>query len=131
MSQSYYLPQTYAPTPEFEILLERLAVDAAQLCRCAGVHPATYERMQKLRTTSRRTAARLACGVALAHGAMHPYDAFRLLFTPRPRVVMEQRAGDTRYQRRCDAGACCGDLDQGACPGSDIPAAERPPRQRR
>ena len=105
MSQSYHLAQTYAPTPDFESCLAGLDVDAEQLCRCAGVHLTTYKRMRKLRTASRTTAKRIACGVALVHGAMHPQVAFGLLFRPNPRVVMERRTGAASFRRRSDAGS--------------------------
>jgi hypothetical protein len=101
MSQPYQLARTYAPHPEFERHLSDLSLDPDQLCRSSGIHPSTYVRMQRLRTASRKTAERLACGFALAHGQIHPRTAFAMLFSPRPRVMMEPAPGDRGvFQRR-------------------------------
>lgn len=102
MTQSYKLARTYAPTTEYERCLESLNVDPEQLCRSVGVHPATYKRVQQRRTASRATAKRIACGVAMVHGAMPAQVAFGLLFTPNPPVVMEQREGFAYFRRRRD-----------------------------
>lgn len=103
MPQSYKLARTYAPTDAYESCLESLEIDAEQLCRYAGVHPATYKRVQKRRTVSRATAKLIACGVAMVHGAMPAQVAFGLLFTPNPPVIMEQREGIAYFRRRGDA----------------------------
>jgi hypothetical protein len=102
MPQPYQLAQTFAPNPDFDYQLAILDLDVTHLCTCSGVPPSTYVRMRRLRSASRRTAQRIAYGFALAHGSLNPNIAFGMLFTARPRVVMESHSCG-HHRRRNEA----------------------------
>ncbi len=102
MAQSYRLSQTYAPTEEFDQYMAALQIDMDQFCYGIGIHPSTLERIQRLRTTSRKTAQRVSYGFAIIHGAIQPQQAFTLLFTPRAPKFMDLCAISNVFRRRRD-----------------------------
>jgi hypothetical protein len=102
MAKPYELAQTFAPTEDFNEQLATLNLDVTYLCTSLGISTSTYVRMQRMRTVSRKTAQRIAHGFALAHGRINPNKAFGMLFTARPRVVMEPNPCGSNYRRRKD-----------------------------
>lgn len=102
MTPFYRLAQTYAPTEEFARYMAVLPIEAAQFCKCIGIHPSTFERIQRQRTTSRKTAERVATGFAMIHGSIQPRQAFALLFTPREHVFMDANDDGKGFRRRRD-----------------------------
>jgi hypothetical protein len=60
--------------------------------------------MLRLRTASRRTAERVACFYALAHGRVGRQAAFALLFVPNPPALMEHDNGVRQHRRYASPG---------------------------
>jgi hypothetical protein len=102
MAQPYELARTFAPAADFDEQLAKLNLDGTYLCTCVGISTSTYTRMQRMRTVSRKTAQRIARGFALVHGRINPNKAFEMLFTARPRVVMDPNPCGRTYHRRKD-----------------------------
>lgn len=102
MPQPYALAQTYAPRPDFAEHIATIAATPTEFCLQAGLPYATYMRVIRMRSASKKTALRIARTYALAHDQYTIRAALELLFEPRPRVVMEPVPGTNRFRRRSD-----------------------------
>lgn len=100
MPQPYELAQTYAPRSTFAESIATIAATPQDFCRLAGLPYATYMRVIRMRSASKKTALRIARTYAIVHAHVSVREAIEALFEPRPRVIMEPIPGTNRFRRR-------------------------------